>query len=247
MNKINIEFIDKSYEGAISNYSNATNEIGIWESEEYVFKKYFEKDKNILDVGCGAGRTTFGLYEKGYTNIIGLDLSKDMISAAKQINKIKKYKIEFIQGEATSLDFDNNSFDYALFSFNGIMQIPHKTNRIKALKEIRRVLRNNGIFVFTTHDRNKEKIFFEFWDKEKEKWGKELQDERLHEYGDRITTSKNEKREIYIHIPSRREVLESLDQAGFKLVEDFYRSDLFIENDKVKKFSGECRFWIVKK
>ncbi len=247
MDKVDIEFVEKSYEGAISNYSNAANEVGIWESEEYVFDKYFEKDKNMLDVGCGAGRTTFALYKKGYQNIVGLDLSEDMIFAAKQINKIKKYKIEFVQGDATNLDFNDNSFDYVLFSFNGIMQIPHKKNRIKALKEIRRILKYNGIFIFTTHDRNKEKEFKEFWDSEKEKWEKGLQDDRLHEYGDRITTSKNEEGEIYIHIPDRKEVLESIDKAGFKLVEDFYRSDLFVENDKVKNFSGECRFWVVKK
>ncbi|WP_258176126.1 class I SAM-dependent methyltransferase [Orenia metallireducens] len=212
-----------------------------------MFDKYFEKDKDILDIGCGAGRTTFALYNRGYKNIIGLDLSQNMIAAAKEINKIKKYDIEFVQGDATSLEFEDNSFDYALFSFNGIMQIPYSKNRINALKEIRRVLKYNGTFIFTTHDRNEEEEFKEFWNSEKERWNKGLQDQRLYEYGDRITGSKNEKGEIYIHIPDREEVLESIVAAGFKLVEDFYRRELFAESDKVREFSGECRFWVVKK
>ncbi|PRX29301.1 methyltransferase family protein [Orenia metallireducens] len=170
-----------------------------------------------------------------------------MIAAAKEINKIKKYDIEFVQGDATSLEFEDNSFDYALFSFNGIMQIPYSKNRINALKEIRRVLKYNGTFIFTTHDRNEEEEFKEFWNSEKERWNKGLQDQRLYEYGDRITGSKNEKGEIYIHIPDREEVLESIVAAGFKLVEDFYRRELFAESDKVREFSGECRFWVVKK
>ena len=247
MKKVNTEFIKETYNTAISNYSDATNKIGLWESEEYVFNKYFEKNKKILDIGCGTGRTTFGLYELGYKNIIGLDLSKDMLTSARKISKNKGYNIKFIQGDVKDLDFKDGSLDYALFSFNGVMQIPKKDNRIKALKEIKRVLKPNGIFIFTTHDRDRGEEFLDYWRSEKEKWNKGEQDKRLHEYGDRITTSKNENSEIFIHIPDRKEVVESIKQSGLKIVEDFYRSDKFDEKEKVKQFSGECRFWVVKK
>ncbi|PRX29300.1 hypothetical protein BX659_11044 [Orenia metallireducens] len=33
MNKIDIDFIMDSYEGAIPNYSSAAKELGMWESE----------------------------------------------------------------------------------------------------------------------------------------------------------------------------------------------------------------------
>ena len=85
MVEIDTNFVKNSYKNAISNYTNAIINIGLWKSEEYIFNKYFKKDKMILDIGCGTGRTTFGLYEMGYTNIVGLDLSEDMLTEARKI------------------------------------------------------------------------------------------------------------------------------------------------------------------
>jgi len=247
MQKITKNFVKKSFEKAIENYSNAIENIGLWESEKYVINKYFDKNKSILDVGCGAGRTTFNLYEMGYKNIIGLDLTPEMISAAKTINKEKKTEIEFVVGDATELNFEDEAFDQALFSFNGLMQIPERKNRIKALKEIKRVLTENGIFIFTTHDRENNENFKEFWEKEEKIWKEGKQDTRTYEYGDKILPSDNDDRDLFIHFPNREEIIECLEETGWKLIEDFYREDLFKENKEVKEFSTECRFWIVQK
>ncbi|ADO77217.1 class I SAM-dependent methyltransferase [Halanaerobium praevalens] len=247
MQKITKNFVKKSFKKATENYSNAIENIGLWESEKYVINKYFDKNKSILDVGCGAGRTTFNLYEMGYKNIIGLDLTPEMISAAKTINKEKKTEIEFIVGDATDLNFEDNSFDQALFSFNGLMQIPERKNRIKAFKEIKRVLTENGIFIFTTHDRENNENFKEFWEKEEKIWKEGKQDKRTYEYGDKILPSDNDDRDLFIHFPNREEIIKCLEETGWKLIEDFYREDLFKENKEVKEFSTECRFWIVQK
>jgi ubiquinone/menaquinone biosynthesis C-methylase UbiE len=247
MQKITKNFVKKSFKKATKNYSNAIENIGLWESEKYVINKYFDKDKSILDVGCGAGRTTFNLYEMGYRNIIALDLTPEMISAAKTINKEKQTNIEFVVGDATDLNFEDNFFDQALFSFNGLMQIPERKNRIKALKEIKRVLTENGIFIFTTHDRENNENFKEFWEKEEKIWEAGNQDKRTYEYGDKILPSDNDDRDLFIHFPNREEIIECLEETGWKLIEDFYREDLFKENKEVKEFSTECRFWVVKK
>ncbi|WP_202710288.1 class I SAM-dependent methyltransferase [Sporosalibacterium faouarense] len=245
MSKVDKEFVKNSFIEAISNYSNATIKIGLWESEKFAFNKYLRKDSLILDIGCGTGRTTFGLYGEGFTNITGLDLSPYMITEANRLNDKLGFNIGFVEGDATDLPFKDNSFDNAIFSFNGIMQIPMIENRILALKEVKRILRPGGIFIFTTHDRDADKEFEEFWIHEKELWENENQDFRLYEYGDRLTTSRNESRDIFIHIPDRGEVLNSIEKAGLKYIDDFYRSELFQESEEVKEFSGECRFWIV--
>ncbi len=247
MEKETEKYIKDTYKSAVEKYIKATNEIGLWQSEQYVFNKYFKRQDRILDIGCGTGRTTFGLYMQGYKKITGLDLSEEMLNKAREINKKLGINIVLIEGNALDMDFAEETFDKALFSFNGLMQIPKRENRLKALKEIRRILKKDGIFIFTTHARNRGEEFKEYWEKEREKWEKGIQDKRLFEYGDRITTTKNNREELFIHIPSHKGVVHLIKEAGFTLIEDFFRSDKFEESKKVQEFSGSCQFWVVKK
>lgn len=72
-----------------------------------------------------------------------------------------------------------------------------------------------------------------------------LEDKSLHEFGDRII--KMEERDIFIHLPTREEVISSLQEAGFVLIEGILRSELCEESEEVKKFSPDCMFWLVQK
>jgi len=220
-------------------------EIGLWESEKMMIKKYFIPESRILDIGCGAGRTTIGLYRLGYHLIEGLDLSEAMIAQARRISKELKYDITFRVGDAACLDYDDETFEVALFSFNGIMQIPGKENRIKVLKEIKRILKPEGYFLFTTHDRDSGKEYESFWLEEKKKWALHIQDKSLHEFGDRVIEMK--ERDTFLHFPTREEVISCLKEAGFVLIEEILRSELCEESEEVKKFSTDCVFWLVQK
>jgi len=247
MKKIETAFIANQYRSGIEVYSLATKKIGLWDSEKYVFKKYLEQLDKILDLGCGTGRTTFGLFQADFRNIIGVDLTPEMIKEARNLNKHFQTDIDFRIGDAAKLEFEDSMFDAVIFSFNGLMSVPGQTNRDKAIREIHRVLKPTGIFIFTTHDRNRGEEYFEFWKDEKTKWKAGEQDSRLYEFGDLITKSKNESSKIYIHIPRKKEITEWTKRNGFETKETFYRSDKFEESEKVKSASGECRFWIAKK
>jgi len=244
MSKIKKDFILNQYKSGIKNYSDFTKEVGLWESEKYVFKKHLVLTDKILDLGCGTGRTTFPLYKLGFNNIIGVDLTPEMIYEAEKLNAFYKLNIDFRIGDATQLEFEDSSFDSLIFSFNGLMSIPNQKTRDKALTEIKRVIKKGGIFIFTTHDRKQEEIFFEFWKEEKQRWKEGLQNQKLYDFGDIIAYSKNEKREIFIHIPNEEEISTWLSKWQFKTLETFYRSEKFEESILVKTKSGECRFWI---
>ena len=55
-------------------------------------------------------------------------------------------------GDASNLGLKDNSFDVVIFSFNGIDYIYPYIKRLAALKEIRRVLKTNGLFIFSSHN-----------------------------------------------------------------------------------------------
>ena len=247
MDKLQEDFVIKQYQSGIASYAAFTREVGLWASEKHVFTKYLQTSDRILDVGCGTGRTTFSLYDLGYQDIRGLDLTPEMIAAAEEIKQERQSPIEFMVGNAKELPFEAAQFDAVIFSFNGLMSIPDGKERFKALQEINRVLKAGGTFVFTTHDREKDENYFAFWKEEKERWDKGLEREDLYEFGDLITTSKNEERAIFIHIPNQAEVQDFLERGGFSILETFYRSDQFVESAKVKEKSGECRFWVARK
>ena len=247
MAKVDQDFVIHSYEGAVENYRRATVQLGLWASEEYVLTKYFRKEDRILDLGCGTGRTTFGLFERGYHRIEGIDVTPDMIREALRIGCEKQYDVSFAVADARALPHASASFDRALFSFNGLMQIPKRENRGQALQEIHRVLKPGGIFVFTTHDREHNPKWAAFWQKEKTQWECQTQDPRLHDYGDRIISARNEVHDTFVHFPTRAELQTILRATGWEILEDFYRSDLFTEKEAVKHFSAECRFWVVQK
>ncbi len=107
--------------------------------------------KFMLDLGVGGGRTTvhFAPLVKKY---IGIDFSSSMIEACQGRFSESFPHATFQQGDARDLsDFEDNSIDFVLFSYNGIDYVNH-IDRLKVLKEIYRVLKPKGIFCFSSHN-----------------------------------------------------------------------------------------------
>ena len=218
--------------------------IGLWKSERLLIDRYLPRDGAVLDIGCGAGRTTFGMYEAGYRGLTGFDLSTTMIAAAWRIAAERDLAVRFDIADATSMPYDDASFDGALFSFQGLMCIPGGKRRLKVLREVRRVLRPDSHFVFTTHDRDLPR-WVDFWREERDRWDRGNQDPRLLEFGDRIIPDSGLP--TYIHIPARAEVRSLIADAGLDLVEDRLRSEVANESEAIRKISAECRLWVVRR
>ena len=100
----------------------------------------------VLDVGCGLGGPCRMLADEYNCQATGIDLSNEYIRTAKELSKLVKLdsKTSFIQGDATSLSFDDNKFD-VVWTQHVQMNIPNKE---KLYSEISRVLKPGGRFLY---------------------------------------------------------------------------------------------------
>ncbi|MBD1378615.1 demethylmenaquinone methyltransferase [Metabacillus arenae] len=102
-----------------------------------------QKGKSALDVCCGTADWTIALAdavgEKG--KVSGLDFSQNMLKVGQEKVKAKKYShIELIHGNAMSLPFKDNSYDYVTIGF-GLRNVP---DYMAVLKEMNRVVKPGG-------------------------------------------------------------------------------------------------------
>ncbi|MBC2604396.1 class I SAM-dependent methyltransferase [Puniceicoccus vermicola] len=231
-------------EDVIDHYAQAASDVGLWISEEKIFQRVFSTEDSILELGCGAGRIAIGLYELGYTKIFATDYARKMVGRARSAAEILEYPIPFGVQDATDLDFADEMFDGAIFGFNGLMQIPGRDGRKKAMSEIFRVLRPGSWFVFTSHDRNASE-HPSFWKAETKRWRAGTQDPDLIDFGDRIGATP--WGDLYIHVPEANMIRADLKEVGFRIEIDVLRSKLADEPPGVKEFSDECRFWVAQK
>jgi ubiquinone/menaquinone biosynthesis C-methylase UbiE len=99
----------------------------------------FEPNSFILDLGCGTGFSLNVLKKAGF-NIIGLDISFEMLKYAKD----KKFNV--VLANMNNLPFKNESFDY-LVSISAIQWSDIK-DYSKVLDEIKRVIKKEAIIQF---------------------------------------------------------------------------------------------------
>lgn len=107
-------------------------------------EKIPDENLRILDICVGTANSSIMITRKNPKNeIIGIDLSPDMIAVAE--NKIRKQKLKNIHlqlMDATQMTFQDSTFDIATVSF-GLHELNYEL-MIKILEEMLRVLKNEG-------------------------------------------------------------------------------------------------------
>ena len=105
----------------------------------------------MLDVGCGTGILLPLLRESmnGDGHVVALDLSGEMLKRARS----KEQMAIYVQGDAQNLPLPEGAFDWVLC--NAVF--PHFPDKLRALAELRRVLRSGGHLVIC-HTASREAI-----------------------------------------------------------------------------------------
>lgn len=211
--------VQDDYNETASSFASSRDKM--WSELKFLFDDVKENEK-VLDVGCGNGRFSKYLKDANYT---GIDFSVNLISEAK-----KRFPDErFVIGDVLSLPFKEKSFD-KVYSIAVLHQVPKEKYRLKALTEIKRVLKEGGLaYVTVWNIKNSSKIIknstssYFLEDREKHLTTKKKSIlNYIIPYFLKFRKKRNFflKRNRYYYIFKKRELSRLAKKAGFRVIKE---------------------------
>lgn len=117
---------------------------GVVQKEPSKFVKeavdFFKKEEvnKVLDLGCGTGRHTTYLIEKGF-DVYGCDSSESALEIAEEVISNSTFE----KCDMTNLKYDKNAFDAVLCHF--VIQHGKIADVKSAISEMKRILKKGGV------------------------------------------------------------------------------------------------------
>ncbi len=145
-------YTKKSF-GKISPFYDVTDILISGVRHKIVYLVNARKGSKILDVCTGTGSQALAFGKMGY-DVVGIDISEDMLKIANKKNKYDNVK--FMVGDAADMPFDDNQFDASIISF-ALHDMPADI-RERALAETIRVTRPKGDVVIVDYALPRNKI-----------------------------------------------------------------------------------------
>jgi ubiquinone/menaquinone biosynthesis C-methylase UbiE len=111
-----------------------------------------ESGHKVLDVACGTGNATIPAAQTG-AGVTGLDITPGLLERARAAAESAGAEIEFVEGDAGAMPFEDGSFDRVISVF-GCMFVP---DHRQAAAELARVLADGGqlaVLAWTTEGVN---------------------------------------------------------------------------------------------
>jgi SAM-dependent methyltransferase len=101
--------------------------------------------QRVLDVACGTGVVAITAARRG-AMVCGIDLTPELLERARENARIAEMDVDWSEGDAEALPFDDGAFDIVLSQF-GHMFAPRPD---VAIREMLRVLKPGGVIAFAT-------------------------------------------------------------------------------------------------
>jgi CBS domain-containing protein/SAM-dependent methyltransferase len=105
----------------------------------------------ILDLGCGTGRHSLALGERGF-QVVGLDLSETLLAQARHEGQQRWFPIEFVQGDMRALPYENH-FDAVICYFSTFGYFDDADNR-RVLEQVSAALKPGGQLLLDLNNRD---------------------------------------------------------------------------------------------
>ncbi|HEY6252895.1 MAG TPA: class I SAM-dependent methyltransferase [Candidatus Angelobacter sp.] len=141
--------VNKKFYDALTGDAAMMTDHTLFAAEEAILSSVKDaiRGKAILEIGAGSGRVTPHL-QALTRHYVGFDYSPAMIEAAKALCP----DVPLFIHDATDMSaFQTGEFDAVFFCWNGIDEVT-PPDRVHILHEVYRLLKANGIFVFSSHN-----------------------------------------------------------------------------------------------
>jgi SAM-dependent methyltransferase len=96
--------------------------------------------EKVLDVACGSGNGAIAAARRAWGNTVGLDFVPELLDRARERAAAERLEIEFVEGDAQALPFEDGQFDVTLSIF-GAMFAPDQQ---QTADELLRVTKPGG-------------------------------------------------------------------------------------------------------
>ncbi|MFA6426943.1 MAG: class I SAM-dependent methyltransferase [Candidatus Magasanikbacteria bacterium] len=190
------------------------------ESEKELVK-YTKDGDNMLDLGCGNGKL-YHLFDKMQVTYTGMDLSGELLAIARK----KWSEVVFVEGNmAETFPFQNNTFDiiYCIAAFH---HLPDKETRLKALGEMKRVLKKDG------------RLIMKNWNLGSDWANKKVEKGKYTKIGDNdfIVPWRDPQGNIlgdrYYHSFTEDELKQLFEESGFVIDEQYFEQEPYLSDSR---------------
>lgn len=184
------------------------------------------QNAKILDLCCGCGRHSIELKKLGY-DVVGADLSSDLINIAKSTASDNNIDLKIIRCDMRQIPF-KDQFDLVIQFFTSFGYFESDEENQAVLKSIAKALKSDGKFLIDYMNPDyvidnlvsKDEKDIEGINVIQERWI----DEKKRRINKKITLIKNGKEKNYlesVRLYSHEEMQNMLSKAGLKLSETY--------------------------
>src|SRR3989344_1686636 len=148
---------DKEVEAKYTRMSRMYNFFEFF-PENIMFKRWRRRvlqqpQGKVLEIGVGTGKN-LPYYDYSKVDLTAIDISQGMLLYAENLAKKNNYPVKLKLASAQKLPFKDNTFDYIVCTFV-LCSVP---DPVEALKEMKRVLKNEGQIIMLEHMLSKNRL-----------------------------------------------------------------------------------------
>lgn len=122
-------------------------------------KANLKPNSTVLDIACGTGLVTYSFAQKEKAHVVGVDVTKEMLQQAMNLDSYKKSDVDFVLARAENLPFRDECFDASTIS----LALRNVSSQVETLSEMKRCTRQGREVMTLDFARPRGKLFSPFY------------------------------------------------------------------------------------